>query len=300
MTDETEQVSTALSPGQLLSEACKKAGMSASDIAERMNLKPAVIESIDRNDFDSLPDAIFVRGYLKAYARIVGLKPESVLEAYDLLGGKELDSLDMQSFSKRTSRERSNSLIMWLTYLIILVSLGFVVLWWWQKYQSHNEPLKDVEPQSYSEMETSQPKPVAIDVKPTALDVRNAEDSKQEPEALPAEDILPPSDSLAQHPTAVDAEPVLASESEPVAKPLAEVVLTFNHDCWIRVEDASGEVVAEGVKTPTRVVRFQGQAPFKAIFGLPSAVQVEYQGEPMAFDVKDPTRPLRLTIPNAE
>ncbi len=102
------------------------------------------------------------------------------------------------------------------------------------------------------------------------------------------------------------AEPALQPEvnhpevSQPMALLEAEVVISFNSDCWIRVEDSTGKVVAEGIKTPERVVIFSGQPPFNAIIGLPSAVEITYQGKPFDFEVADPKRPLRLIIPESE
>lgn len=327
MTDESDQVIEVPSPGQLLAEARNNASLLVDEIAERMNLKAEVIQAIESDDFDALPNAIFVRGYLKAYARLVNLEPDVVIQAYDRLGGKELDSLDMQSFSRRTSRERSNSRIMWLTYAIALFSLGLVVIWWWQKYQADIEgpqvnpgpvattqqPLEPTEASTSEKGTSIEPAASASDGELPSLTVEDIVTSTDEPtveaqdteevasQALAAETALAP-ETISAEPGAGEGEPAIES-SEPAAEPeqvLSEVALSFTHDCWIRVEDATGEVVAEGVKTPARVVRFTGVAPFKAIFGLPMAVTVEYQGEPMSFDVMDPKRPLRLTIPKSE
>lgn len=314
MTDETEQVSAVPSPGELLLEARKRSGLSDADIAERMNLKVGVIQAIDRNDFDALPNAIFVRGYLKAYARLVGLEAAPVLEAYDQLGGKELDTLDMQSFSRRTSRERSNSRIMWITYAIVAFSLGLVVLWWWQKYQTQIEVTEVEMPATQAEPISAEPQLTSSSslVSETAAEPVEPQTSPELalPEGnTPTTDVEQAESSQPEQVSQPEVEEVVDVSAEVVAEPeeaattavaLAEVALTFTHDCWIRVEDATGEIVAEGVKTPARVVRFSGQPPFKAIFGLPSAVTVEYQGEPMSFEVQDPKRPLRLTIPKSE
>lgn len=314
MTDEIEEVSAAPSPGQLLSQAREQLGTSTSDIAESMNLKAHVIEAIDADDLEALPNATFVRGYLKAYARAVGCDQEQVLAAHDYIAGKA-EEADMQSFSRRTSRERSNSRIMWITYFIALVLAVSVIFWWWQKFQAQSEvtlPEVQIEEVEESIEQTPNVESVEERIEPVQETVQPQPEQKQEQsrseesaivENLPAEEQTE-SKAIATEMPELSVEPTPAQQSSTVApistQVLHQISLTFSEDCWIKVTDATGETVAEGTKTPARVVSFSGVPPFTAILGAPAAVTVEYQGEPMPFQVTDPSRALTLTLPVTE
>ncbi len=145
MTDETEQVTAVPSPGEMLAAARKSAGLTTKQIAERLNLKEQVIKAIEADAFEQLPNSTFVKGYLKNYAKLVQVSCQDVLHRYGEIAGAPVTNVNMQSFSKRTARERTNSRIMWLTYLIILILIGFVILWWWQKTQREDKLLELVQ-----------------------------------------------------------------------------------------------------------------------------------------------------------
>ncbi|MEM1034485.1 MAG: helix-turn-helix transcriptional regulator [Myxococcota bacterium] len=56
--------------------------MSVGEIARATRIPTAAIERIEADHFDDLPGEVFTRGFLKAYARAVGLSPEDVLARY--------------------------------------------------------------------------------------------------------------------------------------------------------------------------------------------------------------------------
>ena len=53
--------------------------MSVEEIARSTRVPIDSVTRIEANQFDELPGEVFVRGFLKSYARAVGLAPEEVL-----------------------------------------------------------------------------------------------------------------------------------------------------------------------------------------------------------------------------
>jgi hypothetical protein len=51
-------------------------------IARTTKITPALLRAIENNDFDRVPGGLFTRGYLRAYAREVGLDPEALVQRY--------------------------------------------------------------------------------------------------------------------------------------------------------------------------------------------------------------------------
>ncbi|MBI5463064.1 MAG: helix-turn-helix domain-containing protein [Gammaproteobacteria bacterium] len=79
-TPETEPLTTA--PGQILKRARESRNLTVAAIATLMNLDLRIVEALERGDQSKLPAPIFVRGYLRGYARLVGVSEAAVLEGY--------------------------------------------------------------------------------------------------------------------------------------------------------------------------------------------------------------------------
>ena len=57
-------------------------GMSVEEIARATRIPLVSIEKLEGDRFDDLPGEVFVRGFLRGYARAVGLSPDEVLAWY--------------------------------------------------------------------------------------------------------------------------------------------------------------------------------------------------------------------------
>lgn len=68
-----------VSPGKVLREAREQMGLSVNDVANRIKFAPRQIESLEADDYVRLPEAAFVRGFVRSYARLLELNPESLL-----------------------------------------------------------------------------------------------------------------------------------------------------------------------------------------------------------------------------
>ena len=68
--------------GRYLKNAREAQGMSVEEIARATRIPVSSIERIEGDHFDDLPGEVFVRGFLKAYARAVALQVDDVLARY--------------------------------------------------------------------------------------------------------------------------------------------------------------------------------------------------------------------------
>jgi len=73
-------MSTALAgAGARLRAAREAQGLAAVDVARQLRLSPHQIEALETDDHGKLPGPVFVRGFLRNYARLVKLDPEAVV-----------------------------------------------------------------------------------------------------------------------------------------------------------------------------------------------------------------------------
>ena len=69
--------------GEALAEARGAAGLTVDEVSERTGIREVVIRSIEQDDFNSLGGALYVRGYLRAIARTLGLDPQPLIREFD-------------------------------------------------------------------------------------------------------------------------------------------------------------------------------------------------------------------------
>lgn len=68
--------------GEKLRRAREEQGISISEIAEQTRISPHYLESIEKDDFKILPGGIFNKGFIKAFARYVGVSEAEALQDY--------------------------------------------------------------------------------------------------------------------------------------------------------------------------------------------------------------------------
>lgn len=68
--------------GRYLKRTREQRAMSVEEISRATRIPVSSIEKIEADHFDDLPGEVFVRGFLKAYARAVSLSVDDVLAQY--------------------------------------------------------------------------------------------------------------------------------------------------------------------------------------------------------------------------
>ena len=68
-----------ISVGKTLREAREQLGLSVNEVANRIKFAPRQIESLEADDYARLPEAAFVRGFVRSYARLLELDPARLL-----------------------------------------------------------------------------------------------------------------------------------------------------------------------------------------------------------------------------
>ena len=118
--------------GATLRGAREAAGYSIADVAERMRLSRHLVENLEAERFDLFPVSVFLRGYLTSYARLLGIDPEPLLEAYDRrgFGPPQLHSQD----SARSSSRGSEFTVTITTLIVIAVLIVLSALWWREQW----------------------------------------------------------------------------------------------------------------------------------------------------------------------
>jgi len=72
-------------PGEILRDARREQGISSREMASRLNWMPSHLDAVEENRFEVLRGRTFVRGYLRTYARVLGVPESEVLVALEAM-----------------------------------------------------------------------------------------------------------------------------------------------------------------------------------------------------------------------
>jgi cytoskeleton protein RodZ len=68
--------------GEKLRAAREQRGISISEVAEQTRISPLYLEAIDSDNYKSLPGGIFNKGFVRSYAKYVGVDEQEALQDY--------------------------------------------------------------------------------------------------------------------------------------------------------------------------------------------------------------------------
>ncbi len=302
-------------PGSRLRQARLSKGLEMSRVAAQLHLSDALIEALERDDYDSLPGPVFVRGYLRNYTRLLGMDPQRVLDEYERLapadgGGSPLT----QKPNIGTDVESSHLLVRMVTWLMVILLIGLLVVWWQGRL---SWPLNDGDPaqtsaDAASPMDTAEGAPDEAPAPPIVEEVQTMEAPGLEsgpvvaPESgVPRQTGGPMVDRTPSEPPATGAavadrsslgrpangtESAVVSMGEAVPRDeprtearWASIEFSFSDSSWLDVRDASGENKISGVMAQDTRRKLSGEPPFSVVLGNARVVEVWVNGEP--FDV---------------
>lgn len=69
--------------GHILREARETKGYTLEDVQEEIRINAKYLKSLENGDYNALPTPVHVRGFLRNYARFLGLDPQPLLDRYE-------------------------------------------------------------------------------------------------------------------------------------------------------------------------------------------------------------------------
>lgn len=244
--------------GHLLREARKKKRRRYRKLSSELGIPQKYLEALEEDDYSSLPSETYVRGYIRAYSKKLGLVPEVVLKAYERY-------LEDQRKEKKTERKEEKPKInLKLTYslvivfiLILIYVLLFIIL-------PNDEPTDKISRES-------------------------TRDLNQEMLDASQEKVL---DSMAVEESPNQERLIFKKEKEKIfllpegtkgnlideVKHFNRLYLSIHGDCWIEIMDKNSVLEYRLAKAGTSI-EITGEGPFKVILGNGHNAQLFYNDE---------------------
>ncbi|TDK53869.1 RodZ domain-containing protein [Pseudomonas moraviensis] len=309
-----------VNPGETLRQARESNGWSLAEVALKLNLTVTSLSNLEAGAFDKLPGHTFARGYIRAYAKLLGMDQTVLVQQFDQSTGTDSQGSNVHALGRIEEPVRVSHTILRIVSLLLLIAViggGFV---WWQDQTSQRtrdltslapehvevegadgttqiHPIDEPEDQAVAENQADNSTSLALPQSETSAESTGAESAA--PATEPAAPAVAPS-APAQTPAPVVAAPATPAPNVPAtpapsapvaqapsaeaAAPVAgegQVQLQFSGDCWAQVTDGRGKVIFSGLKHKGDSVTVSGKPPLNVRLGVARAAQVSYNGQPV-------------------
>lgn len=300
--------------GHILRDARVAAGWTVSDVGKKLNLTPPVVEFIESNQFDRLHGTTFARGYIRSYAKVLGLDASLLAKQFDQQIGSAGDTLNVVQSIDHVGEARriSRGMLQFSLFVAFLIVIAAAYYIW----QTFNTVASDTSSQSavFDRVE--------VERADGSVHVQTLDEPEDQALAFVLEENTSKEDlqldpAAAVAPLTVDAEEkgtqaqTLSSATDPLADQIAEPAaqisqpeitavkesqepkqllagvgsaqLSFVNDCWLRIVDADGKEISSGLKRAGEQLSVTGKAPLDVHLGYATGVSIIYNGEPVDF-----------------
>jgi cytoskeleton protein RodZ len=299
-------------PGSQLRRARERQGIEQSKVAAQLHLNQETVQALEWDDYEKLPSAVFVKGYLRNYARLLGVNEDAVISAYQALNpGTESEPLPRNQPDEVARELHGNhGIFRYITWVVVLL-MGVLIFFWWQGRMQLPEP------DTLAPVEENQGDGPGLPLQ----DQMSLSPVPPETEfSLPPEEAAPIPDEAISGVQAIPSEPSVELEAQPLSNqdtptdeapsptqemtsPLdqeirsdvsqtadrgvstAAVFFEFLGPCWVEVRDATGRarIIGEMRAGVRRSLDGSG-GPYKVVIGDVNAVRLMVNSE--ALDLK--------------
>jgi cytoskeleton protein RodZ len=274
-----ESAMTTVPPGALLAAARESRGLSVADIAQQLKLSPWQVAALESGDNGRLPGAVFVRGFIRNYARLVKL------DAAPLLAHAEYD-LPHKGLAVPEMPPSANipfptaRVFNWHKYAIaaIVVLIPLVVF----EFYRDEAPVVTVKSR---QVELPAPQVVA----------ENSPADAVEPAVVPppVNDAPPAVSQQKPELRTVDAPPAVSVKA---ARGEQVVRLRFARESWVEIRDRNGRKIFSQLNAPGTEQVVSGLPPLSLIVGNANGVQLTHNEQPVNLGPHTKVDVARLTL----
>ncbi|KRC94392.1 Cro/Cl family transcriptional regulator [Pseudomonas sp. Root9] len=294
-----------VNPGETLRQARESNGWSLAEVALKLNLTSTSLANLEAGAFDKLPGHTFARGYIRAYAKLLGIDQAVLVQEFDQFTGTDAQGSNVHGLGRIEEPTRvSHTILRIVSLLLLIVVVGGGFVWWQDQTSQRNKDLTS-NAMEHVEVESAdgttqihpldEPEDQAV-VEGQAAPQAPATAEQPVPDAGTAPAPAAPTTAaapVAQAPAAPAPAPATPAPAAPAAPAMSppttpaliagdgRVQITFIADCWTQVTDGNGKVLFSGLKRKGDTLDQGGKPPLTLRLGFARGAQVAYNGQPV-------------------
>ena len=122
--EETETVLTLADFGALLRERRIHKGLTEENVAAELKITSRLVKAIEEGDMESMPHAVYARGFIRAYAKLLAVDDSVTHAACALLKDPEEELREQEIRVVPAAARREESHVPWLAILLCALFLA--------------------------------------------------------------------------------------------------------------------------------------------------------------------------------
>lgn len=246
-------------------------GITLDEITESTKIARRHLEALEKEQFDQLPGGVFNKGFVKAYARFLGLDEDQAVADYSAVANEKPepeDKFPLEIHEKpkpELNPKRSRLPLAFLVAALVGVLVGYIV---WVKSRPHIPETAQV---------TQQPSAAADGETPAQASTPAPASSTRAAAVAPAPQ---PAQKAAEHAAAAPAKPQQQAESAPAAtKPEKAFFISVKarEDSWVSIV-ADGKSVMQRVLSADKHKRIKAGKSLVLRTGNAGGIEVSFNG----------------------
>jgi cytoskeleton protein RodZ len=259
-------------------------GITLDEITESTKISRRHLEALESEHFDQLPGGVFNKGFVRAYARFLGIDEDQAVADYSAANNEQPEPenkfpLEIHEEPKRQLNPRRSKipLVFAVAALAgVLVGYGF-----WTKSKPHGSAAVETQPSASTVNEPMAPAPQAVGGSSSESVKTSAQSAPSKPATKPipqeAEDVQASSAHTSTATADVSADPPPSSVEKQNA---FFVQVKAKEDSWV-------SIVADGKSVMQRVLAADKQKKIKAgktlilRTGNAGGIEVSFNGRPL-------------------
>lgn len=290
-------------PGRVLAEARERRNQTVAEIAQQLKLSPHQIEALEADDYARLPGAVFVRGFVRNYARLVDLDGEALVARLEL-SQTATTAINAVPHSQNIPFQDTRSARWPLLAAAVALLAAIVLIFEWLMPDAAEAPASASAPVAVplpvnpapvlsvvEATETVAPAAPPVDVSAVQAVSSSAISAAATPPAVAVPAVIAPVASPAV-PSAT-AAPVAA---KPAAAGGSELRFVFERQSWVEVRDRNDRVVFSQLNPAGAMQTVQGAAPLNVVIGNAAGVKLSYKGKAVDLAPHTKTDVARLVL----
>ena len=313
--DQMDTVVTAPPPslGSTLREARERLGMSVGEVANQIKFAPRQIEALEADDFKTMPESAFLRGFVRSYGKLLHLDSEVLFAALPTTKVAMLSAAPAPNeitFPNAQTARQQNLIWLGAALVFVVIALGFAIANLNAPVKPSKETPVETEVTLPGDMAAVAEQPVvatpaaesAITVEVVDVPAPAKQAEAKSAKVSPINATKPVVVAQAKSATQASEQTVTAPASptqaiipvdtlldtQSVAKPLESTLtpvdraglrIAFDEESWAEVKDSHGKILSSQVNPGGSELRLQGQAPFTMLIGHALTARLYYKGK---------------------
>jgi len=305
--DATADKPRALDPGGVLAAERERQGLGPADIAQRLHMSVAQVEALERGEYAKLPRGTFLRGFVRNYAKVVGVPADGLLASLADAGPCDPAPrivVPSQNIRFDPLSDRMSSPYMKAgTLAAFVLAIGFAAMYWWLFVRTAPPAVqarKAPEAAAPAPVAASPPAPLPASPPPPVV-VAEAQPEPAKPPVIPAPAPEPPKAAATKAPAPEKPAPAPVAVTTAMGSLVssesgATLKFRFKGRSWVEIRDARGKVLLTGLNDAGSETAVSGVPPFRVVVGNAPEVQMFYNDREYGLEPYMREAVARLTV----